>query len=323
MDTIRFVLVITFVMVSMKLWSSWEATYGTAPQISTQESAAQEPSIQPDEMPVFTGTDNPAAQTPIISGVNNSSRSPVVKVETDVFNLEIELQGAGISKASLVDFPVSLEEPDTPFVLLEESPETVFVVQGGLLSDQSAPNQQSLYSSASDLYVMANGQDMLSVPFTWQENGISVTKTYEFARGSHLVKVNYSVSNNSSQPWQGRAYTQIKRNNPERSRMRFVYTYTGTVISTPENRYEKIPFEDIDESPLSQQNSDGWIAVIQHYFLAAIVPAKAEDNYHYYTRSLGNKLFTSGMISPANLVASGQSAQFTDQLYIGPFIYNC
>ena len=100
--------------------------------------------------------------------------------------------------------------------------------------------------------------------------------------------------------------------------MRFIYTYTGTVISDPENRYEKISFDDIDDAPISKQSNDGWIAVIQHYFLAALVPANREETYHYYTKSLGNKMYTSGLISPGREISPGQETDFTEQIYIGP-----
>ncbi|NNE37713.1 MAG: membrane protein insertase YidC [Gammaproteobacteria bacterium] len=317
MDTVRFILVITFIMVSMKLWTTWETTYGTDQQTQTQElSQQQPPGILTNEMPEFT---EPQTQdAPALPREETSAPNSVINIETDIFQVVINTQGAGITQAAMLDFPVSLEEPDNPLVLLEDSLDTTFVIQGGLLSEQDSPTQQSFYTSERDRYVMADDQNVLRVPFQWQENGVVVTKTYEFTRGSHLVRVYYSVTNNSQQPWRGRSYAQIKRNDPDQGGMRFIYTYTGTVISSPENRYEKIAFDDIEESPLSAQISNGWIAVIQHYFLAGLVPSSPEDPYHYYTKSLGNKLYTSGLISPGREILPGQEAEFLEQVYIGP-----
>jgi YidC/Oxa1 family membrane protein insertase len=303
----------------MKLWTSWETTYGTHQQTQIQEvSGQQEPGITTNEMPVFV---EPQTQGQISSssqvGETSLSNSSV-SINTDIFRLVINNQGAGITQAALVDFPVSLDEPDNPFVLLEDTMETTFVVQGGLLSDQASPTQQSIYTSPNDSYVMQDGQEVLRVPFNWEENGVSVTKTYEFTRGSHLVKVYYSVKNDTQQVWRGRSYAQIKRNDPDTGGMRFIYTYTGTVISSPENRYKKIAFDDIDELPLSTQITDGWIAVIQHYFLTGLVPTNKEESYHYYTKSLGNKLYTSGLISPGREIIPGQEFVFSEQIYIGP-----
>lgn len=319
MDTVRFILVITFIMISMKLWTSWQAEYGPTLREQQQEVPELQISNQTEnDLPEFSEPGGEAQQVPSINPVVESPARAIVNIETDIFRLIIDKQGAGIVHAALLDFPVSLNELDTPLVLLEESQNITFVVQGGLLSEQPAPTQQAQYTSIANNYVMQDHDDVLKVPFVWQENGISITKNYEFTRGSHLVKVVYAVKNNSQSIWRGRAYSQIKRNDPEEGGMRFIYTYTGTVISDPENRYEKISFDDIDDAPISKQSSDGWIAVIQHYFLAALVPASKEETYHYYTKSLGNNMYTSGLISPGREVSPGQETDFAEQIYIGP-----
>ncbi len=319
METVRFILLITFIMVSMKLWTTWEATYGPAPQAQQQEVIdSQVADSTTNEVPEFTEPQNQNQTTPVISAGETNRPGSTVNIETDIFHIQINTQGAGITRAALVDFPVSLDQQDNPFVLLEESPQTTFVIQGGLLSEQASPTQQTFYTSSADSYKLTEDQDVLRVPFHWQASGVNVTKTYELTRGSHLVKVIYSVRNTSQQPWRGRTYTQIKRNDPDRGGMRFIYTYTGTVISSPENRYEKISFDDIEDAPLSSQIANGWIAVIQHYFLASLVPTDIENPYHYYTKSLGNKLYTSGLISPGREVMPGQEIEFSEQIYIGP-----
>ncbi len=318
MDTVRFILVITFIMISMKLWTSWQEEYGP-----TQTEQQQAPGLQisnqtENELPEFSEPRSEVQQVPSVNPVAETPARDIVNIETDIFRLIVDKQGAGIVHAALLDFPVSLNELDTPLVLLEESQNITFVIQGGLLSEQPAPTQQAQYTSIANNYVMQANENVLKVPFSWQENGISITKTYEFTRESHLVKVAYAVKNNSQSIWRGRAYSQIKRNDPDEGGMRFIYTYTGTVISDPENRYEKISFDDIDDAPISKQSNDGWIAVIQHYFLAALVPANREETYHYYTKSLGNKMYTSGLISPGREISPGQETDFTEQIYIGP-----
>lgn len=319
MDTVRFILVITFIMISMKLWTSWQMEYGPTQSEQQQDIRELQTTNQTEnDLPEFSEPGAEIQQAPPINTEIESRTRSIVKIETDIFRLLIDKEGAGIVHAALSDFPVSLNEPDTPLVLLEESSDITFVIQGGLLSEQPAATQQTQYTSMASNYVMQEDQDVLQVPFMWQENGISITKTYEFTRGSHLVKINYSVKNNSPSTWRGRAYTQIKRNDPEEGGMRFIYTYTGTVISDPQNRYEKISFDDIDDAPISKQSSNGWIAVIQHYFLAALIPTHPDETYHYYTKSLGNNMYTSGLISPGRDISPGQEADFSEQVYIGP-----
>ena len=215
MDTVRFILVITFIMISMKLWTSWQEEYGP-----TQTEQQQAPGLQisnqtENELPEFSEPRSEVQQVPSVNPVAETPARDIVNIETDIFRLIVDKQGAGIVHAALLDFPVSLNELDTPLVLLEESQNITFVIQGGLLSEQPAPTQQAQYTSIANNYVMQANENVLKVPFSWQENGISITKTYEFTRESHLVKVAYAVKNNSQSIWRGRAYSQIKRNDPD------------------------------------------------------------------------------------------------------------
>jgi YidC/Oxa1 family membrane protein insertase len=41
------------------------------------------------------------------------------------------------------------------------------------------------------------------------ENGVSVTKTYRFSRGSYIVQVEQQVNNDGEAPWTGASYLQI------------------------------------------------------------------------------------------------------------------
>jgi YidC/Oxa1 family membrane protein insertase len=100
--------------------------------------------------------------------------------------------------------------------------------------------------------------------------------------------------------------------------MRLIYTYTGAAVSGPENRYEKVTFDDMRERPLARDIQDGWIAVMQHYFVTAIVPAYSDRNYHYYTKALGGNLFAAGSITPAVQVAPGAEAEIVEHIYAGP-----
>jgi YidC/Oxa1 family membrane protein insertase len=323
MDSIRLVLIISFAMVSMKLWTSWETTYGnSAVAISSQTSVngVDEPAdIKNNELP-----QSPAAAG--VSGVPALTQSTAqnlpgqkpVEIRTDIFVMRIDPQGAGISHTALLDYPTSLEKPEDPFVLMDTSEHLTYVLQGGLLSKQAAPTHESQFNTSQQQYEMVAGMNELQVPFTWEQDGISVTKTYEFLQGSHQVRVRYNINNNSSTTWSGRAYSQFKRNAPEQGGMRLIYTYTGPVISGPENRYEKIPFKDITSQALTRDVADGWMAMIQHYFLTALVPTDKTSTYHYYARDLGNNMFAAGALTPVIEIKPGEQKEIEELVYLGP-----
>ncbi|MEX2353946.1 MAG: membrane protein insertase YidC, partial [Gammaproteobacteria bacterium] len=320
MESIRFILIVSFAMVTMKLWMTWEETYN--PQVTTESVAAEQTASDSDgsnEVPVVMDepTTQETAQLQEIPGETRETES-YVEVNTDTFRIKINPVGAGIHHAALRKFPTSIASPEDPFVLMDERPGEIYITQSGLLSRQTAPTHEAVYQSAATSYSLEPGEDTLTVPFEWSGNGITVNKIYEFERGSHVVEVRYRISNRSQEVWNGRSYTQFKRTDPSDGGMRLLYTYTGAVISSEENRYEKIAFDDIDDAALERNVANGWIAMIQHYFLTALVPVDKQATYSYYTRSFGNNLYAAGAITPAIEILPGEQNEIVEQLYIGP-----
>ena len=321
MESIRLILIVSFAMVTMKLWTSWEMAYGPAAgQESTQQQTVDTTIDQgTDEVPQFIPGPAPANNPAASAGrtVVQQTVDPV-EVQTDIFRIRIDPNGAGINKVALLDYPISIDKPEEPFVLMDLSTELVHVLQGGLLSKQAAPTHEAAFQADTRNYQLGAQDTVLEVPFTWSGNGIDITKSYEFERGSHLVKIRYHIRNNSTAAWTGRSYAQIKRNAPDNGGMRLIYTYTGAVVSGPENRYEKISFDDIADKALTRDVTDGWIAIIQHYFLAALVPVDKTRDYHYYTRDLGNNLFAAGALTPTIEVLPGEQKEIVEMVYLGP-----
>ena len=322
METTRFILIISLALVSMMLWQAWEQDYGVAPQVVASNEAAN--NKQPLEssaegVPSISSTELNTSQPIPIPEQKEEKRARSVMVETDVFRLEVNTQGAGIEKLELLQYPVDPEEPDESFVLLDRSPELFYITQGGLLSTGSAPNHEQVFSVEKYSFVLEKDQEVLRVPFTWvSKDGLQVTKVFEFVRGQYLVNISYEIKNNTGQDWRGRSYHQIKRNDPGRSGRMLIYTYTGAVISSPEDRYTKIDFDDIREQKLEREITNGWAAMIQHYFVTALVPSDKTSPYKYYTMSLPDNRFVIGAISPATAVPVGETGLVKEQIYLGP-----
>ena len=331
MDNIRFILVAALLFVAMLLWQAWQQDYGSlatapAPAPTADTHTGKEAAPSQDAASASAGAEVPelgsshieASPQPVAEQAHGSR---MIAVETDTYRLEINTLGAGISKLELVDYPVSVDEPDEPLVLMDNTQKLVHILQGGLLSKQAAPTHEALYDSSADSYRMAAGQDQLDVPFTWTSpEGIKVTKTYRFRRGSYLVDIRYRVENHGTQPWSGRSYAQLKRNDPGHSKAHTIYTYTGAVFSSPDNRYEKVKFDDMKDHKVSRDVVNGWAAMIQHYFLAALIPASTSASYHFYSNVLPDGNYAIGMMSPAQTIAPGASTQFEGKAYIGPKI---
>lgn len=313
MDTQRFILILALSLVSLMLWQEWQQDYGAVPTGAGHQEAATPaedpgiPQLKPDEMAV---PQVPGAGAPAAAGA-------VVTVETDVLRLKID-QGGTIVFAELLDYPVSLAQKDQPFVLLDNSASLYHVIQSGIVGE-SAPTHKAVFSAAQQNYTLGAGQQTLEVPLRWTaEDGVTVTRIFVFARGSYRVYLKYLVDNGSDSAWEGRQYTQLKRDDPSREGRRLIYTYTGAVLSSPDNRYEKISFGDMEDQDADAQISNGWAAMIQHYFLTAILPSDIEATYRYYTRTFPSGYYSIGSVSPALRLDPGQQGELTGYVYIGP-----
>lgn len=308
----------------MLLYQAWQADYHAPPaqeppaSIATEDSSgAAAPSATDVPNLIGQATPGPAKEPPAIP----EATAQTVRVNTDNYRLQIHPRGAGIVKAELLKFPVDVERPQEPFVLMDHARDLLFITQGGLLSSADAPTHATDFSTAEQEYTLGPDQELLEVPFLWTAaDGLIVRKIFEFRRGTYQIGVRYEITNQGGAPWSGRSYAQLKRNNPGRPSMFGTYTYTGAVISSPESRYEKISFDDIEEQELQQDIVNGWAAMIQHYFVSALIPADKNLPHHYYTQGLADGNFAIGMMTPAVTVAPGETKIIREQLYIGPKI---
>lgn len=323
MDNLRFILVVALSLVLLMLWQEWEKDYGDPGEALAELRGAQEEVTEKQVTPVPVVPSTPEVQQPPPSGSDNNVPAVLtgeepIRIKTDLYQISIGKTGGGIDKVELLDYPVALDKPDEPTLLLNNISPLFYVVQGGLLSEKGGPTHEAKFSSSSNNYILEAGESSLVVPLIWEsENGIKVKKIYEFTRDSYLIKIRYEVENQSGEPWTGHAYNQLQRSDPGRE-SRILYTYTGAVISSPEQRYEKLDFADIEDENLSIDIVNGWAAMLQHYFVSALIPASREEKNHYYTLAHNDNRYVIGVITPAISVAPKGTGVIEQKLYIGP-----
>ncbi len=330
MDNQRLILFLALSFILFLGWEAWQEDYVTkppvasngssvemtAPVIATSKMASDVPGAPQTQLDVSVKTDTPDAPA---GGIEASSMSQRIHVVTDTLDVIIDSRGGDIRQVDLLNYPTASDLPDEPFRLMRESLPNLFVAQSGLLSETSAPDHYAIFSAEKSSYELQAGQDELRIPLTWQDDsGIKVTKTVIFYRGQHVIDIEQKIENGSTAEWQGRQYRQLQRSRPDGSgESVFIYTYTGGVVYSEEEHYEKIDFDDMEDSNLSRDINGGWAAIIQHYFLGAIVPPKDETN-HFYTKAVGDDRFVLGLVSPSKTVNAGQIDTFTSRYFVGP-----
>ena len=205
-----------------------------------------------------------------------------------------------------------------PVQFLNDNAADFFVVQSGLRSDAKAPTHYEQYSVEKSEYELSEGKESISVPMYWQsKEGLKVTKTYRFHRDSYLIDVDYQVTNRSGQTFSAYPYAQFNRSRPNDDTS-LIYTYTGAVFSSPGDEYEKIDFDDLDDASYSKTAASGWTAMIQHYFVAAMIPSPSDQNKTFYGKSINEENYTAGIKMPTMNIKAGEQGQANYSMYLGP-----
>jgi len=259
----------------------------------------------------------PAAAPPAASGA--MQKGETVRVETDVFVADIDTAGGDLRRLELLAHRDTLDHKKN-LVLLQQQGEHTYVAQSGLIGN-NLPNHRTRYTTGEREVRLAAGADRVSVRLSAPlADGLKVSKIYTFHRGSYAIDVGYEVENKSAAAIQPDAYFQLVRDSqPPAGDSAMLPTYTGMAVYTDKEKFQKVDFTDIAKGKISypKKSNDGWIALLQHYFLSAWLPANNTPR-EFYTQRLDNGLYAAGVIVSLGTIAPGASGSLTVPLYAGP-----
>lgn len=326
MDVQRVILIAALALVSYLMVLQWNEDYGPAVQPAqqvTSSSAYTSDSVPAaSELPQATDTTASAdiPRTGAVAATEKTAANRLIKVSTDVLELLIDPRGGDIIQAALPMHKAALHS-DQPFILLEQNANRTYVAQSGLIGPDGPDARAAgrpLYTSAQTEYTL--DADSLNVDLNLTtETGVEVTKRFTFFKGEYRVGVEYLINNPTKTPFQGILFGQIKRDgssDPSKQNSMGMQSYLGAVFSTEENNYQKVDFDDMDKERFNATSPDGWVAMVQHYFLSAWIPEPGNE-YIYQSRKL-NDTYIVGFLSPAFTVAPGQSDSVSATFYAGP-----
>ncbi|HUA80799.1 MAG TPA: membrane protein insertase YidC [Dyella sp.] len=326
MNQTRTFLLFALLAVAYLLWTQWEQDYGPHPPAPTTTSSTAE-----------SGNAAPGAGPAIANGAaGEAGTAELVTVTTDVLRLTIDTRGGSIVRSELLKYPVTprtKKDPDPASIrLLDDGSVDYFAAQSGLVSaDGAAPDHRAIFQSAQTSYALADGQEALNVDLTWADaSGVKVVKRYTLHRGSYVIDLDQQIDNGSSKSWDGNAYRQFLRvNRPEPVYSNFLqrmsdqsrYGFFGAAWYSPDQKFNKLPFDKYEKDALQKQATGGWVAMMQQYFLGAwIPPANEADTFSTATvnEEHGAPRYVIRSVGPQISVAPGQQASSKAQLYIGP-----
>ncbi len=317
MDTQRLILFFVFSFSLLLLWDSWQKENRPPTPVTAKQSPAQanvpSPSVpaQAAAVPVL----KPGEAIP--SDATAAAKSERLKIKTDYLIADVDLRGGDIVRLEFLKQKDTLDDK-VNFVLL--TAEHRYAAQSGLVGP-GLPTHKTNYSAEKREYVLADGQEKLQVRLEAPgPDGVKTAKTLTFHRSSYLIDVSHEISNGSAVPLAAHAYFQLLRDGkPPPGDSAMVNTYTGGAIYTEQEKFQKLAFGDLDKGKASvaKPTDNGWIAMLQHYFVSAWLPGEKTQR-EYFAKRLEENLYSVGVILTLPAIAPNASGSVSASLYAGP-----
>ncbi|QLB39917.1 membrane protein insertase YidC [Mannheimia pernigra] len=303
----RGLLLMGLLLVSVLIFTQWRQDFNPEIQAQKQAQAAAQLQQQMGDVPAASNA-NPIA--------DSITQGKTITVESDVLRLTIDTLGGDVVSSDLLKHNAELNS-NTPFKLLQQDGTKTYVAQSGLVGKNGIDTNSGRpqYAVTANSFKLADGQNELSVPLTFEKDGIVYTKTFTLKRGSYDVGVNFNIKNNTAETIEVQPYGQLKHSVVESSGSLTMPTYTGGAYSSSETNYKKYSFQDMEKANLSINTKAGWIAVLQHYFVSAWVPNQDVEN-NLYSRT-NNGVATIGYRGPLTTIAPNSEANLSSKLWTG------
>lgn len=332
-DIRRTILWVIFGFSLVMLWDQWQVYNGkaatffpsgkpaaTAPAAPAGGTASTVPS------PAASAAPGAAALPGSVPGgqaVAPAVPREAITVTTDVFRATFDTEGGNLVRVELLKHAAdsTADKKSSTLVLMEQSPERVYVAQSGLIGGDF-PNHKTPMTFSGERS-LRDGANELTVKFESPvQGGVKLVKTYTLRRGAYDVQVRHEVINTGSAPVAPQLYLQLVRGagtsggswltNP-------TGTFTGPAVYSEAQKYQKIEFADIDKNKIEFQKEadNGWVAMVQHYFASAWVLPNGLKRENFI-RKVDNNLYAVGMIAPLQPVAPGAAQAVPATFFAGP-----
>ncbi|KRG64386.1 insertase [Stenotrophomonas terrae] len=333
MNQTRVFLIFAWLMVAVLLWMEWgrekaapdPATVATTQQAVPGANDADLAAPGTAEVPQATVPGQPpvAAAAPGMEAATSAQR---VTVTTDV--LKLVLDGRSVLDADLLQFPQTKAAGSPPVQLLTEDKAHPYSATAGWASQNNSPvpGANGFQPAAGVTAVaLAEGQDEVQVPFVWNgPNGVSIHRTYTFKRGDYAVSVKDEVVNTGTAPWQGYVFRKLDRvppvitkgmTNPDS------FSFNGATWFSPADGYQRRAFKDyLEDGPINQTISGGWVAMLQHHFFTAWIPQADQSSLYLLSQNGPRNVIEAR--GPGFTVAPGQKVSTEARLWVGPKLVN-
>jgi YidC/Oxa1 family membrane protein insertase len=331
MDIRRTVLWVVFSLSLLVLWDNWMRYTGkpsmffpTATQPANPAADASGAKNPPrSEVPQVSANGNaatppaPASPSQLPGNTVNTPAGSTITITTDLVKAEIDTLGGQLKRMELLKERDAVD-PTKNVVLFEATNGRTYLGESGLIGGPF-PNHKTLFTALPGSRTLDNGNQVQLV-LEAEQGGVKLTKTFTFRRGDYTIDLNHTVSNVGATPVSPSLYVQLVRDGskPE-GESRFYSTFTGPAVFTEGEHFQKLDFEKIEKGKETHATKadNGWIALIQHYFVSAFIPPEKAPR-EIFTKKVDTNLYAVGSILPLGTIAPGATTNMDTKLYSGP-----
>ena len=328
MDTQRLLLFVIFAFSGLFLWEAWQREHAPPPPVPT---VAAKSDAKPADLPAATPRASTGAPSQAAVPGNAPAATPaagqIVTIKTDLYTAEVDTVGGVISLVAL-DKHRDPHDTAKPYLALQKSAERTFVAQAGLIGD-GMPNHRTTYRVLPGARELAPGTDTVELKLeATAANGDKVVQTLTFHRGSYVIDAAFDVTNATGAPYTPEAYFQLMRDTKQAVTQNSMApaAFVGPVVYNETDKFKKIEFSEIDKeaadpsrkSPYTKSADNGWVGMIEHYFVGAWLPPDSKLQRQFYTTKLDGGLYTAGVRYAGAPIAPGATGEVKSRLYVGP-----
>lgn len=304
MELQRNFFIFAFLFVSFLLWQAWQSQL------------------------LSTNKNNETTNSSFHFNHEKKQKNQII-IQSDVLRLVINMYGGDIEEATLLNYKDKLNSPKY-LKLLETTSDFIYQAQSGLVGkdgpDNSINNTRPLFFAKKNFFKLEDKEHKLRVPITFiEKDGVIYTKNFVLKSGKYDVEVEYEIYNPNNKNLELNFFGQLKQS-IKLPKNRDIYsgnfalqTFRGAAYSSSNEKYEKYKFDDIvNDKNLQITTKNGWIAMLQQYFVVAWIPEISSSSNMIYTSYIDNNIAVIGYKSSLINISPHSKYIIKSKLWIGP-----
>jgi YidC/Oxa1 family membrane protein insertase len=331
MENIRVFLILSLLTVVFLFFQAWEKDNA---ELKILESTTTQENILDNNEYIINEKNNPqkTLEEKNIKHIQNSivddqniKNLELIEIKTKLFNLKINPKGGDLVFLEMNNY---LDDDKKNKYILFNDKKNKYVMQTGLISE-SGPDSHKLgraiYYSEKQLYDFKNQKKDLFVDLKYNNNDIDVIKRFIFKNNSYEIGIKHIFKNKSEKILDTNIYARIRKQYTKKEEGFFpgTSTYNGVVVSNENDSFKKISFSEIKKGKYKSENKEGWISIIENYFLSVLIPKNNDINYVYSTETFQNGEIGIRFVSSEYISIPKNSQYVYDiSLYAGPILPN-